>query len=230
MQMSEKDRNFIIERYTKSYNEYGYSPKSLRWDKGKQDVRFNILTSLCDLNNKSILDIGCGFGDLNSTLKLKTDCYRYLGIDIFEGFTEKAKTLYGSENIEFLNCEFLESEINMAFDYVIASGIFNLKMHSIDNYSYIEATIAKALSLCNDNGGIAFDFFSDKANLTHEIAFASSPEKILSIAYQFSRNVVIRNDYMPFEFALFIFKNDSFKAEDTLFEHYKHRVSGLISI
>jgi hypothetical protein len=32
---------------------------------------------------------------------------------------------------------------------------------------------------------------------------------------------MLRNDYMPFEFALFMFKDDTFSSEDTLFHRYK---------
>lgn len=67
----------------------------------------------------------------------------------------------------------------------------------------------------------AFNFMSDKVDypLTH--IFYSSPERILAMAYRFSRNVVLMNDYMPFKFSTFVFKDDQFSVEDTLFHRYK---------
>lgn len=69
-------------------------------------------------------------------------------------------------------------------------------------------------------GGITFDFLSDKVDYQYEHTFHSSPERILGYVYSKSRNVILRNDYMPFEFSVFIFKDDSFKSEDTVFHRY----------
>lgn len=220
MSLSDKDRDKIIKRYTGRFLEYGYSPKTLGWDKGKQDIRFNILTSQYDFNNKSVLDIGCGFGDLNKTLKYKAgNNYKYLGLDIVPVLIKKAKKLYQNSKIDFQCCDFLSTELTNQYDYIIASGIFNFKIEAENNYSFIENIISKSFHLCRD--GLAFDFLSDKVDYKHDHTFHSSPEQILGIAYKYSRNVIIRNDYMPFEFSLFIFKNESFDTSDTVFYRYK---------
>lgn len=219
MRLSDADRDEISNWYTGRFKEFGYSPKSLGWDKGKQDVRFDILTSQYNFENKRVLDIGCGFGDLNKTLQQKAKKYSYCGIDVVDVLVQKGKDIYGNADIEFCIGDFLDNAFTGEFDYAIASGIFNFKLKEGDNYEYIENVIHKALSLCKD--GIAFDFLSDKVDYKKEITFHSSPEKILGIAYKFSRNVVLRNDYMPFEFSLFINKNDSFSIEDTVFDLYK---------
>ena len=92
-------------------------------------------------------------------------------------------------------------------------------MIAADNYDFIDACIDKALAVCRD--GLAFDFLSDKVDFQLEHTFHSSPERILEMAYRYSRNVILRNDYMPFEFSVFIFNDDSFSADDTVFERYK---------
>ena len=62
--MNEKDKHAIIQRYSENLQKYGYSPKTLEWFKNRQDIRFKALSEMGDLNNCSILDVGCGFGDL----------------------------------------------------------------------------------------------------------------------------------------------------------------------
>lgn len=53
------------ERFTERYELHGYSPLSLGWDSTQsQQVRFRKLISAINFDSKSILDIGCGFGDL----------------------------------------------------------------------------------------------------------------------------------------------------------------------
>lgn len=218
------DRQETIERYTARYQKFGYSPKALGWDKGKQEVRFKVLTSQYDFTDKAVLDIGCGFGDLNKILQKKyADNYSYLGIDLVPDLIKEAQGHYTGRSIDFITGDFLEVELKGKFDFVVASGIFNHRLSEGNNYELIEATIAKALSVARD--GLAFDFLSDKVDYQLEHTFHSSPEKILTMAYKHSRNVMLRNDYMPFEFSLFIFKDDSFPFEDTLFHRFKDQLN-----
>lgn len=216
---SKKDANKVQKRYTERYDEFGYSAKTLGWNKGRQDIRFDLLTSHYDFNSKHILDIGCGFGDLNKTLSQKSNNYRYTGIDLVEVLIAEAKKRFNDAHIQFLQQNILEYEPESKFDYGIASGVFNYKLSEGMNYEFIEQVVEKTLDICDD--GLAFDFLSDKVDYQLEHTFHSSPEKILSIAYKYSRNVVLRNDYMPFEFSVFIFKDDKFSKEDAVFNRYK---------
>jgi SAM-dependent methyltransferase len=228
MPLPRSDKNAVIERYSQRFAEHGYSPKTLGWDKGKQDIRFAVLTSQYDFRGKSVLDIGCGFGDLNRTLQKSCGTeYRYHGVDLVPVLIEHARTLYRESHIRFSCADILSDDIGGDYDYAIASGIFNFKLRDVANYDFIQAVIIKALSLCRD--GLAFDFLSDKVDYQHEHTFHSSPERILALAYQQSRNVVLRNDYMPFEFSLHINKDGSFDREDTVFHHYKQRQQRLVS-
>ena len=47
----------MVEVYQKQYEEYGYSPKSLGWIKGKQDIRFQALSTYVNSKTK-LLDFG----------------------------------------------------------------------------------------------------------------------------------------------------------------------------
>ena len=70
--LSKNDIHNISSRYEGRYRKHGYDPRTLDWDKGKQAMRFSILTSQYDFHRKEVLDIGCGFGDLNQTLSVAT--------------------------------------------------------------------------------------------------------------------------------------------------------------
>lgn len=215
-----KDKDEAVDRYTKRFAEFGYSPKSLGWDKGKQEIRFNVLTSKFNFQNKSILDIGCGFGDLNLTLEKRTgNSYRYLGIDIVEDFVYQARSRWKSENIEFSCQEFLSSEIDREIDISICSGILNFKLNEINNYDYFEAILKKSFEVSSE--GVALDFLSDQADFYDENLFYFSPPKVIEIAQHYTKNIILRHDYMPFEFCLILFKNAEFSKEDTVFDRYK---------
>ena len=214
--MLEEDVIYTQNLYTQKFNEFGVSLKTLGWDKGKQDIRFDILTSQYACDDKSILDIGCGFGDLIGTLKRKASNFSYTGIDIMDVFIAEAQKMH--TEYAFIAGDFMDYKFDEIFDYCIASGIFTLKLKQ-DNYEFISSAMQKAWNICRD--GFAFDFLSDKVDYQLDHTFHSSPSKILDFAYSFSRNVILRNDYMPFEFSLFVFKDDSFMREDTLFTRYK---------
>lgn len=206
--------------YSKRYEEYGYSPKSLGWDKGKQNVRFDILTSQYDFQGKSLLDIGCGFGDLSMYLDRKYTSYKYFGIDLLKDFIREARERNSQDYKRFENADILDFTPRQNYDFAVASGTFNLSLQDIDNYEYLNLVFEKTFAICND--GLAFDFLSDKVDYQLNDSFHYAPEKVLELAYKYSRNIVLRNDYMPFEFAIFLFKDDSFKKEDTLFCKYKN--------
>lgn len=222
----EKDVKRVREYYASNFLEYGYSSKSLGWLKGKQNIRFAELTRFMDLSESfSILDIGCGFGDFVKYLNAKKDIsdYSYHGIDLMDEMIEIAKKEFkNNDKISFEVGDFLEKHLVRKFDYVIASGVFNIRMVEDDNYDVVEKFLKKALDCCNDGGIVSFDFQSDKVDFfaDNDVAFYNSPEKILSIAYKFSRRVMLNNLYMPFEYSVTVFKDDSFDKSKLLFTQY----------
>jgi ubiquinone/menaquinone biosynthesis C-methylase UbiE len=127
--MAKNDQDEVIERYSKRFQEFGHSPKTLGWDKGKQDLRYHVLFEEFDLEGKSILDIGCGFGDANKLIKQRAKNYKYLGIDIVEDLINEAeKTYKNSNNIEFILDDFLKTKLENNYDIVVSSGVFNFKL------------------------------------------------------------------------------------------------------
>lgn len=216
--LSQKDVEEISSRYENRYREHGYDPRTLDWDKGKQAMRFSILTSQYDFRGKEVIDIGCGFGDLNQVLSAATGGeYRYLGIDVVQSLLSEARSRYGNDRVRFDYGDFLALDVPES-DYAVASGIFNLKLKEGDNYVFIEQVMRKALRLCRV--GFAFDFLSDRVDFRKDNTFHASPERVLALAYSLSRNVVLVNNYMPFEFSLFVFKDDSFDPKCTIFNRW----------
>lgn len=218
--MNEMDHNEIksaINRFHKNFSEFGYSPKTLGWLKGKQDIRFNILTSEYDFNNKTVLDIGCGFGDLNKTLSEKFSNYQYIGCDLCPDLLNEGKKHF--PNAVFYEGDFLSLTIPHSIDWAVASGPFNHFFEKNNNYEFIKSCMQKAFHIAAD--GFSFDFIGDRVDYKENHIFYSNPETILSFAYELSQNVILKSNYMPFEFSIFVFKDDSFDS-DTIFRKYKH--------
>ena len=82
--------------------------KDLGW-KGEesQQKRYEVISSLCDFNNSSSLDIGCGYGDLKAFLDQKFSNFIYLGIDQMPEFVDRCIERYaGFANTHFLPTDF----------------------------------------------------------------------------------------------------------------------------
>lgn len=208
--------------YKKKFELHGHHEASLGWSKGKQFIRFYALTHAFNLENKTILDIGCGFGDFVKYAQENKVSYKnYLGIDLMSEFVEIAKKEHGQDQRNFFEVRNLNDLNEGEYDFAFASGIFGHKLFPSEeeNYLHIEKTIEKALSLTRES--VAFDFISDKTDYkTSGEDFHANPARILEIAYKFSRNVILDNSIMPFEFALIINKDQSFKKETTVFEKF----------
>lgn len=219
--MDESMRN-IVRMHDEAFKKFGVSPQSLFWGKGKQNIRFSQLLSGVRFEKEiRILDIGCGFGDLNHYLRhLQTVfsfSYRYCGCDLSETFIGNAEQKWkGHDNISFCQGDFLELEWKDTFDIGLISGTLNYKICG-DNYQHAERMIAKAFDLC---GSVSADFLSDKVDWRMEELFYYNPGKVLEIFYKYSRNLILKNDYMPFEFCVLATGDDSFRRETTVFNKF----------
>jgi SAM-dependent methyltransferase len=210
----------LADLYRSRWRHHGVSPLTLGWTKGKQDIRYDVLLSGLECEGSVVLDVGCGFGDLNVALRQRARRYRYVGIDMVDELVCEASRLYASENVSFHTGDLLSLPLTEQFTYVLASGIFAYPLTEMDNYAYIELMLRTMLDRCTD--AVAVDFLSNQVNFRREKTFYADPQRILAIALRLTRNVRLRHDYMPFEFCLTLFKSDVFDEADTVFERYKH--------
>ena len=195
--MNEADKRKYIDRYVGRYNEFGFSPKTLGWGNfGRQELRFSVLSQIGIGLESSVLDVGCGFGDLFKYLKENNWDGKYFGIDIVEELLDEAKKQYSDICVQ--NLDILENDVEQ-FD-------FDAKLFSEDNLQYIERMMKKMFDI--SRVGVAIDFLSSYVDFTNEIAYHSSPEVIFSMAKRISKRIVLRHDYMPYEFAVYLYKND----------------------
>jgi SAM-dependent methyltransferase len=211
--LKDDEKNETISRYNDRLKKYGYDPKTLGWVKGKQEVRFQVLSEIGNIDNSSIMDIGCGFGDLYGFLKNKGLNIRYTGVDLNSSLIDIAEKIYPEAKFCVLDCD--EEEIEGSYDWIFASGVFNFRLE--DNHSFIAGILNKMFRACNK--GMAADFLSSYVDYQNEGAFHSRPEEIFSLGKSMSRRVALRHDYMPFEFCVYVYKDDRFN-ERTVFEEY----------
>lgn len=202
--MNQEDREIYRERYVKRLGEYGHDPRSLGWTKGKQAERFTALTSRVDLSKiSSVLDVGCGFGDLYPFLTERGFAGRYVGVDFVEELVEVGRKAYPGADLRVGDVDdFAEGE----HDLVVASGIFNGVLAHATQWDHIEHTLGRMAGLCTF--ACAADFMSSYVDYRRDDTFYAEPERVFSIAKGLSRRVVMLHDYLPFEFSVWLFAED----------------------
>ncbi|NOX15367.1 MAG: class I SAM-dependent methyltransferase [Epsilonproteobacteria bacterium] len=206
-----------VQRYTNRYKKLGYHIKTLGWGtKEQQDYRFSkTLDEAIDFSGKSILDIGCGFGDYFNFLKSNNINFsHYIGYDINENLVNEAKKLYASKKSTFNVTNILKTNEKNIADIGVMLGLLNFNLKDkFDNYEYSKKMILKAFSLVNEV--LIVDFLSTKLidNYPKEdFVFYHNPSKMIDFAFILSNNVILKHNYAPIpqkEFMLFIFKDST---------------------
>lgn len=199
------DKRKIIDRYNERLKKYGADIRALAvGNMERQIVRYEILSQIGDLNNCSVLDVGCGFGDFYGFLLSKRLKVKYTGYDMNPNLIEIAKIKYPSAKFEVK--DFFSEDINEKFDYVISSSAFNNKLKYMDNYTLIKTVIKKSFDICQI--GVAINMMTNYVDYRSEDIFYYSPERIFRYCKKIANRVVLRHDYCLYEFTVYLYKED----------------------
>ena len=216
--MDKKAREIVIERYNERVRRHGFSPRSLGWPKGRQEVRFSVLTDIGIADGDSVLDVGCGFGDFARFLGYRNLKVSYRGCDINEEIVALAKEQDESLALEIRDIE--ETPFPEAsFDWVVSSGLFEFLSHGGERrqMEWMSGILGEMVRTCRR--GVAADFLSSHVDYRDEGNFYASPAEVWSASKALSMRVALRHDYMPFEFSVYIYKNDTIN-ERTVFTQF----------
>jgi SAM-dependent methyltransferase len=117
------DFGHLKENYDESLKEFGPGPKALLWwDYRSMAIRFRELVKDIPIEGKSIMDAGCGLGDLLPFLYAKSVNFKYTGVDKQPEFIRYAKRHY--EGHEFKVGDPFRKRLGM-YDVVLSSGVMN---------------------------------------------------------------------------------------------------------
>lgn len=177
------------------------SNRALGWrEPESQLIRFKELVDLADLNNCTVLDAGCGHGDLSIYLQRIYPAMKYIGVEQIPELLEVAiERFKGMDNIVFQKADFMRSELPCA-DYIMACG-------SLNYYNHDREFIFKAIkTLFNSSKcGLAFNLLSRVMGLGLLVAY--DPQKIFSYCKTLSPKVILKNDYSDEDFTIYMYKH-----------------------
>ena len=185
-------RAHIIKYHNDYIKKFGLnSHQALGWrKKNEQLLRFKMLIEPNKLNDCSVLDIGCGTGDLLEYLISNNIYCEYTGIDQIKDFITLAGEKFKvHNNASFLWGNFWTADLGK-YDYVLASGALSYR-NADPNFIY--KMIAHLFSLCNHT--FAFNLLK-KTNLKNGGLVAYNKNEILEFCKKLSSTVILKDNYI----------------------------------
>jgi len=190
--------------YQKSFQKHGVDPKALKWaSKRAAEQRYEQIVADIDFEGKSILDVGCGFGDIIPYISAKTKKFEYLGIDITPEFIREAKKLYFGH--KFMVGNYFAKPLKENFDVIVCSGALNANVK--DNLDFRKKAIktmfkhVKEVFVFNMVGRYPQPKTSSKSNV-----WFANPLEILEYCLSLTKKVILRYHYHSRDFTIVMFK------------------------
>lgn len=136
------DRATVIHFHRHRIAQFGaHSARALGWvSEASQASRFESIAQSVDFNDSSVLDLGCGTGDLKAFLDARFCGVSYLGVDQVPEFVARARARYAGEPHASFELGDFSSMIFPRVDHVVACGSLSYRSSS-PNYVY--GSIAK---------------------------------------------------------------------------------------
>ncbi len=172
----------------------GTSAKSQRW-------RFQMFTAAVGgLEGRSVLDVGCGAGELYAYLHETAPTTTYRGIDISPAMVARSRERFPGGDFDVV--DLLEGPVDRAWDLVAAFGVFNVRTPGAEallprmlRRQFECARVAAHVSLLTSE----FEGFD-------EHALHWDPRELFDLALSITPYVSVRHDYLPHDFSVTLFR------------------------
>jgi len=191
----------LIKLYNELFNTYGDTAEAIQMSKEGQLFRFQELSKIGLLDNCTVLDIGCGRGDLYPFLIEHFKNVDYTGIDIVPELINQCLEKYQGTNFQCI--DLFEQSIDQKIDYVFISMVFNnVEMGHGD---YFKKMISIAYDLCET--GLAFNFTSNYKNFDSNNSISYDPSMMLDFCLNnITRHLSLNHNYEKCDVSMFLYK------------------------
>jgi cyclopropane fatty-acyl-phospholipid synthase-like methyltransferase len=197
--------------YGELYRRYGASHQAVQWSSREtQERRFDVLCDVIGAGD-SLIDLGCGLGDLLGYLRQSRGFYgRYLGLDFVPEFVQHARQSYRSDGAaSFAELDISKDALPGGYDVIVTSGMFNNRID--DNWSFLLQTVQRMFGAAKK--AAAFNAMSSYVDYEDPALFYCDPLRLFDqLKRQVSPLLTLRHDYrvkpesVPFEFSVYLFK------------------------
>jgi len=190
------DNNAIVQYHRQRMGLPNVQPLGWR-DEHTQSSRFAALCDWGDMSECSILDLGCGYGDLKLFLDERFHQIEYTGVDLLPEFIVIARERYGHlPSTHFIQMDFAKNPWPLV-DIVLASGSLNYRSSDAAHpFPIIRHMWERARK------GIAFNLLDIHKQAPTDILQSYDPQTILAFCRQLDPDAELVMDYHPEDFTL----------------------------
>lgn len=199
------DRATILAFHKTRIENYGAgTPVALGWKTvSSQRRRFEILTEIGNLNNHSVLDVGCGHGDMQAYLAEQYARHHYTGIEQMLSFLEVTVKRFGNwPNTTFYGGDFSTLALPRS-DYVLASGALGYRS---SEPGFVPEMITRLFDACRL--GFGFNMLRRVAH-PEGILAAYDPDGILAHCRSLTPHLILREGCLDDDFTIFMYRDSS---------------------
>lgn len=197
----------MIKRYKKALQRHGSSIRALKWkSESAMLVRHEELLKDLDMKDKTLLDVGCGFGDILNNPKLSTPNQKlnYLGVDIIKEFVEIARKKHPGYKFSVRN--YFEKPFKRNFDIILCSGALNSNFGK-ETIKFRKKAIKTMFDHCNY--ALSFNMAGSTPqpkNKKGEAVYYANSLEILRFCLSLTKKIIFRHHYRPHDFTILMFK------------------------
>ncbi|MBE8606327.1 MULTISPECIES: class I SAM-dependent methyltransferase [Vibrio] len=180
----------------------GNKAKSLGWTSEESQLcRFEVIARSADFEKKSVLDLGCGYGELFELLDSIYRICSYTGVDQHTDFLNKAKQNYTEQRCEFLSGDM--SKMNLEpHDMVIASGSLNYISRDTD---YLTNMITRMFGLANQT--VIFNLLNSSQYPSRNTLMSYHPDGVYRFCKTLCDDVSLIEGYAEGDFTIVMNKS-----------------------
>lgn len=198
------DDRRTVDYFTARIGRFGEAVEAMDWgSRASQATRFEVLAGLGFRSGDSLLDVGCGQGDLLDWLTTRGLEPSYIGIDITPAMIAMARSRFPDARFELMNAA--DANNLGVLDFAVASGIFYRRQHQ--PFDYLCETVIRLYSLCRK--GLAFNCLSRALSMAEEREYRESPAKVFEFCRTLTPLVAVRHDYHPGDFTIYMRKGQT---------------------
>ena len=199
--MTEEER--IAQYFDALVQRYGHDARAVDARSAESlELRYRVLAEIGDLNGKAVLEIGCGYGGLGAYLQARYPDVRYRGVDVSPRMIQLGREVNPRLDLALGALDSLGPRD--AADVILAQGIFYLLRN--DPERQMQDMIGRMWELARE--ALAFTTMSGWAPEVLRDEFFVAPQHALSMCRALTTNLVLRHDYHPADFAMYLFRAD----------------------